>query len=108
MTLTKRLKISCLVNLFRLQGADSKENASDWFEDKLNNALKDIEQISDEYTDNIYNVITTHYETKLTACDVSYELEFELRTEMKLCCGNARFVKVVPKESGRRCPGSWR
>ena len=48
MTLAKRLKISCLVNLFRLQGADSEENASDWFEDKLNNALKDIEQISDK------------------------------------------------------------
>ena len=96
MTLTKRLKISCLVNLFRLKGADSEETADDWFEDKLNNALKDIEQISDEYTDNIYNVITTHYETKLTACDVSYELEFESRTEMKLCCGNARFVMLPP------------
>ena len=48
MTLTKRLKISCLVNLFRLHGADSEENAGDWFEDKLNNALKDIEQISDK------------------------------------------------------------
>ena len=31
-----------------VQGADSEENASDWFEDKLNNALKDIEQISDK------------------------------------------------------------
>ena len=48
MTLTKILKISGLVNLFRLQEADSEENASDWFEDKLNNALKDIEQISDK------------------------------------------------------------
>ena len=48
MTLTKRLKISCLVNLFRLKGADSEETADDWFEDKLNNALKDIEQISDK------------------------------------------------------------
>ena len=48
MTLTKRPKISSLVNLFLLQGADSEENASDWFEDKLNNALKDIEQISDK------------------------------------------------------------
>ena len=48
MTPTKRLKISCLVNLFQLQGADFEENAGDWFEDKLNNALKDIEQISDK------------------------------------------------------------
>ena len=47
MTLAKRLKISCLVNLFQLKGADSKETADDWFEHKLNNALKDIEQISD-------------------------------------------------------------
>ena len=46
MTLTKRLKISCLVNLFQLKGADSEETADDWFEHKINNALKDVEQIS--------------------------------------------------------------
>ena len=48
MTLAKRLKISCLVNFFQVQGADFEENAGDWFEDKLNNALKHIEQISDK------------------------------------------------------------
>ena len=86
-------RISCLVNLFQIKEAVPEETTDDWFEHKLNNALKDVEQISDENTDNIYNVITTHYETKLTVCDVSHELEFESRTEMKLCCGNACFVK---------------
>ena len=70
MTLTKRLKISCLVNLFRLQVAYFEENANDYFEDKLNNALKVVEQISNKL-DNIYNVITTKSESKLIACDVS-------------------------------------
>ena len=89
-------RLSCLVNLFQVKGAVSEETTDDWFEHKLNNALKRIEQISDESTDNIYNVITTRYETKLTASDVSYELGFESRTEMKLCCGNARFVMLPP------------
>ena len=89
-------RLSCLVNLFQVKGAVSEETTDDWFEHKLNNALKRIEQISDESTDNIYNVITTRYEMKLTASDVSYELGFESRTEMKLCCGNARFVMLPP------------
>ena len=91
----KRLKEFLLsYNLFIFKESDSKETYDEYL--KHNNALKDIEQISDENTDNIYNVITTHYETKLTVCDVSYELEFESRTEMKLCCGNARFVMLPP------------
>ena len=68
-------RISCLVNLFQIKEVVPEETTNDWFEHKLNNALKDVEQIIDENTDNIYNVITTHYETKLTVCDVSYELE---------------------------------
>ena len=67
MTLTKRLKISCLVNLFQLKGADSEETADDWFEHKINNALKDMSKLV-TITDNIYNVITTKYETILINC----------------------------------------
>ena len=95
MTLAKETQDILLSKFISNIGTDSEETVDDWFEDKLNNALKHIEQISDENTDNIYNVITTHYETKLTVCDVSYELGFESRTEMKLCCGNARFVNKL-------------
>ena len=93
MTLAKETQDFLLSKFISNIGTDSEETVDDWFEDKLNDALKDIEQISDENKDNIYNVITTRYETKLTASYVSYELGFESRTEMKLCCGNARFVK---------------
>ena len=41
-------RLSCLVNLFQVKGAVSEETADDWFEDKLSNALKDIEQTSEK------------------------------------------------------------
>ena len=34
--------------LSKFIGTDSEETADNWFEDKLNNALKHIEQISDK------------------------------------------------------------
>ena len=48
MTLAKETQDILLSKfLFQLKGADSEETADDWFEHELNNALKDIEQISD-------------------------------------------------------------
>ena len=93
MTLAKETQDFLLSKFISNVEAVPEETADDWFEKKLNDALQKVEQISDENKDNIYNVITTHYETKLTVCNVNCELEFESRTEMKLCCGNPRFVK---------------
>ena len=99
MTLAKETQDFLLSKFISNIGTESEETVDDWFEHKLNHALKDIEQISDENKDNIYNVVTTHYETKLTVCNVNCELEFESRTEMKLCCGNARFVRDTKRSS---------
>ena len=35
-------RISCLVNLFQIKEAVPEETTDDWFEHKLNDALKDI------------------------------------------------------------------
>ena len=48
MTLAKETQDFLLSKFISNIEADSEETADDWFEGKLNNALKDIEQISDE------------------------------------------------------------
>ena len=48
MTLAKETQDFLLSKFISNIGADSEETADDWFEDKLNNALKHIEQISDK------------------------------------------------------------
>ena len=60
-------RISCLVNLFQIKEAVPEETTDDWFEHKLNDALKDMSKLV-TITDNIYNVITTKYETILSNC----------------------------------------
>ena len=48
MTLAKETQDFLLSKFISNIGADSEETADDWFEDKLNNALKDILQINDK------------------------------------------------------------
>ena len=48
MTLAKETQDFLLSKFISNIEADSEETADDWFEDKLNNALKYIEQISDK------------------------------------------------------------
>ena len=48
MTLAKETQDILLSKFISNIGTDSEETVDDWFEDKLNNALKHIEQISDK------------------------------------------------------------
>ena len=58
-----------IINFYK--EADSEETANEYFEDKLNNALKVIEQISDKLQIIFTMLSPLSPNVKLTDCDVS-------------------------------------